>query len=492
MHTIFIIKPFITSTLIFQITLFNFNIRPPILFHHLNPTTLTTTTVRVEGKLNVPQNVTLTTDDLILEGTPSSSGEITGEGTVTATRALFDFSQPGGFKAKTWYAVAVPWQVDVRAYAENNGVYIINGSAEPIRQKMGTTFDLLYYDGERRAAEGHSNDCWKYVEDDDASKHIMYPGRAYMIYLTSDAQTIRFERKSGTKLITNTLAVYAFTLGTGNNKDANWNGIANPATYHAYINANVKNYSTNVLNVGQVYNAETRTYSVVNMNENNLVVGQPIFVQAIETNTSVVAYAAHDDAYNPSLAPRRSEEWSAPMTRYELMLASSDADVSDRIIVRMDQDKEEDTYIVGQDLVKMGISDMVPQMWIARYDSKMCINTIAGFDNTADYPLGISVQKDGEYELFIADQPNDETMLYLTYDNEAIWNLSYGGYIAPLNKGTNTHYGLRVVARQPQVATGIEEATIQNGDAIRKVIVEDKVFIIRNGEMYSIDGQLVE
>ena len=180
------------------------------------------------------------------------------------------------------------------------------------------------------------------------------------------------------------------------------------------------------------------------------------------------------------------------MTRYELMLASSDADVSDRIIVRMDQDKEEDTYIVGQDLVKMGISDMVPQMWIARYDSKMCINTIAGFDNTADYPLGISVQKDGEYELFIADQPNDETMLYLTYDNEAIWNLSYGGYIAPLNKGTNTHYGLRVVARQPQVATGIEEATIQNGDAIRKVIVEDKVFIIRNGEMYSIDGQLVE
>ena len=455
-------------------------------------TTLTTTTVRVEGKLNVPQNVTLTTDDLILEGTPSSSGEITGEGTVTATRALFDFSQPGGFKAKTWYAVAVPWQVDVRAYAENNGVYIINGSAEPIRQKMGTTFDLLYYDGERRAAEGHSNDCWKYVEDDDASKHIMYPGRAYMIYLTSDAQTIRFERKSGTKLITNTLAVYAFTLGTGNNKDANWNGIANPATYHAYINANVKNYSTNVLNVGQVYNAETRTYSVVNMNENNLVVGQPIFVQAIETNTSVVAYAAHDDAYNPSLAPRRSEEWSAPMTRYELMLASSDADVSDRIIVRMDQDKEEDTYIVGQDLVKMGISDMVPQMWIARYDSKMCINTIAGFDNTADYPLGISVQKDGEYELFIADQPNDETMLYLTYDNEAIWNLSYGGYIAPLNKGTNTHYGLRVVARQPQVATGIEEATIQNGDAIRKVIVEDKVFIIRNGEMYSIDGQLVE
>jgi hypothetical protein len=46
--------------------------------------------------------------------------------------------------------------------------------------------------------------------------------------------------------------------------------------------------------------------------------------------------------------------------------------------------------------------------------------------------------------------------------------------------------------RSPKVTTDIEEATILNGDAVRKVIVEDKVFIIRNGEIYSIDGQLVK
>ena len=440
------------------------------------------TTVEVKGKLNVPQNVTLTTDDLILEGTPSSSGEIIGEGTVTATRALFDFSQPGGFKARTWYAVAVPWQVAVPAYEKvNNGVYTKKGSGEFVQQELGRSFDLIYYDGARRATG--ANKAWNYVEDDEKAQHIMYPGRAYMIYLTADADIIRFERKEGAKLHTTNVETKKYSVSQGVNKDyADWNGVANPATYHAYLNVGATE------DYGQVYNADTKGYELFNMSENKLVVGQPIFVQPAD-ETTVVADA---NAYNPSLAPRRSEEWSAPMTRYELMLASSDADVSDRIIVRMDQDKEEDTYIVGQDLVKMGVSNMVPQMWIARYDSKMCINTVAGFDNTADYPLGISVQKDGEYELFIADQPNDETMLYLTYDNEAIWNLSYGGYIAPLNKGTNTHYGLRVVARQPQVATGIEEATIQNGDAIRKVIVEDKVFIIRNGEMYSIDGKLVK
>ena len=106
--------------------------------------------------------------------------------------------------------------------------------------------------------------------------------------------------------------------------------------------------------------------------------------------------------------------------------------------------------------------------------------------------MSLFVPKAGEYDLFIEDQPNSETMLYLTYDGEAVWNLSYGGYVLNLEKGTNAHYGLRIVYSAPKIATGIEETTIQNGDAIRKVIVNDQVYIIRNGEMYSIDGQLVK
>jgi len=94
--------------------------------------------------------------------------------------------------------------------------------------------------------------------------------------------------------------------------------------------------------------------------------------------------------------------------------------------------------------------------------------------------------------LFINDQPDDESMLYLTMEGQAVWNLSYGGYTLSLEKGTNTRYGFRIVAKKPAITTGIEEATILNGDKVRKVLIEDKVFIIRNGEMYSIDGQLVK
>ena len=444
--------------------------------------TVETTTVHVEGNLTITDDNELTTTDLILEGTPTTSGQISGEGTLTATHAYFHFSNgAAGFKAKTWYAVAVPWQVDVPANVAG-GVYFKKGTGAYVQQKLGKTYDLIYYDGARRATG--ANKAWNYVEDDPAAQQIMEPGRAYMIYLAADADTIRFERKAGAYLLTNSLQTNKYPVSAGVNGDyADWNGIANPATYHAYLNVGATEEQ------GQIYNAETKQYELFNMSEHKLVVGQPIFVQPAEATTVI----ANSNAYeNPSVpAPRRAKEWSAPLTRYEIMMAPSYEEVSDRIIVRMDEDKEENAYVVGQDLVKMGVSNLVPQMWIDRYDSKMCINTVAPVNNIADYPLGISVQKEGEYDLFIADQPNDETMLYLTYDGEAIWNLSYGGYELNLTKGTHNHYGLRIIAKAPQITTGIEETTILNGDPVRKVIVEDKVFIIRGEKVYSVDGQLV-
>lgn len=437
------------------------------------------TTVEVKGKLNVAADKTLTTDDLILEGTPSSSGEITGEGTVAATRALFDFSQPGGFKAKTWYAVAVPWQVAVPAY-QLGGVYIKKGEGEYVQQTLGSTFDLIYYNGELRATG--ASKAWNYVENDPAADRIMVPGRAYMIYLVSDADTIRFERKADAPLHTNSLKTKKYAVSEGVNSDyADWNGIANPATYHAYLNVGATEGK------GQVYNPDTKQYEMFNMSSNKLVVGQPIFVQP-QTAKTVVASDTYG-TYSP--APRRAKAEES-MTRYELYLAPSMDVATDRIIVRMSEDKETDEYIVGQDLAKMGVSSLVPQMWVDRYDSKMCINTAIPTDDQAYYPLGISVPQNGEYDIFLDDEPDSESTLYLTYDGEVIWNLSYGFYVAHLEKGTNTHYGLRIV-KTPKVATGIDNAETSGKDInVYKIIVDDKVFIIRGNQVYGIDGRLAK
>ena len=463
-----------------------------------NNTMTTTTTVHVRGTLEV-SGVTLTTDNLILEGTPTSSGEITGDGTVNATQnAYYHLTKADGFKAKTWYAVAVPWQVDVPAYQKaNNGVWVKekDGSGEFVQQELGRTCDLIYYDGARRAERGHDDKCWKYVEFDAKANHIMFPGRAYMIYFLEDIDEIRFVRKAYADLKTTTLAVEAHPSTSGNGSiDAGWNGIANPSTYHAFINPNTINTTYGGVNYGvnygQLYDGDSWTYQVINLDEDSLVVGQPVYVQVASNNT-VTAYANHDGAFPSHLAPRRATANAKPLIQCEVGIAPSEGETTDRVVVRALEDKE-DEYVIAQDLMKLGVSTVAPQMWVDRYNSRLCINTIAPTGKKAEYPLNITIPYDGSYTINLLEDLDANASLYLTYNGRAIWNLGYGAFETYLLKGTNTQYGLRIIYNAPQVTTGIDEATIENGEQIRKVLIDEKVYIIRNGEMYSITGAKVQ
>ena len=448
-------------------------------------TTVTTTKVHVTGHLVVTSN--LKTTDLILEGTLNTSGEIENNGTVTATNVYYDLSNGAeGFKARTWYAIAVPWQVDVPAYNQAGcGVYLTNDGVNYSQQNLGASFDLLYYDGAYRAQNGPSSKCWKLVEKDAAANHIIFPGRAYMIYLTSDAKTIRFKKKATADLFTNQTQVQLYDQQTGNDKDANWNGIANPATFHAYLN-------TASGNQGQIYIAGADRYEpIADMSAHPLVVGQPVFVQATNDKT-VVAYATNDDYVNH--APRRMSSSNEEKILAEVRIAPLDKAYTDRLYVGAEEFKA-DEYEIGKDLAKAGVSTKVAQMWVNRYNAQLCINSMELVNNRAEYPLTISAPAAGEYTIGMepsAMAENQTYVLYLTLNGQPIWNLNYNAYTATLEKGTTEGYGLRLVYNAPEITTGIEETTILNGEQVRKVMIDEKVYIIRGGQVYSIDGQLVK
>ena len=446
-----------------------------------------TTTVRVQGKLGVSAGKTFETEDLILEGSLDSSGQIENNGTINATNVYFDLSNgTEGFKARTWYAIAVPWQVDVPAYNQAGcGVYLTNDGVNYSQQNLGASFDLLYYDGAYRAQNGPSSKCWKLVEKDAAANHIIFPGRAYMIYLTSDAKTIRFKKKATADLFTNQTQVQLYVQQTGNDKDANWNGIANPATFHAYLN-------TASGNQGQIYIAGADRYEpIADMSAHPLVVGQPVFVQATN-NKTVVAYATNDDYVNH--APRRMSSSNEEKILAEVRIAPLDKAYTDRLYVGAEEFKT-DEYEIGKDLAKAGVSTKVAQMWVNRYNAQLCINSMELVNNRAEYPLTISAPAVGEYTIGMepsAMAENQTYVLYLTLNGQPIWNLNYNAYTATLEKGTTEGYGLRLVYNAPEITTGIEETTILNGEQVRKVMIDEKVYIIRGGQVYSIDGQLVK
>jgi hypothetical protein len=244
----------------------------------------------------------------------------------------------------------------------------------------------------------------------------------------------------------------------------------------------------------QVHNGDTigsDSYITSTITNRKFVVGKAVFVQA-PAPQSVVITPATTQSVITAQAPRRDRTAANSEENFIVEIAPENGNLADRIFVLTDEDKE-DKYVITKDLAKAGIGTTRAQMWINRYGAKLSKNTIAPVDNQANYPMSIYAPKAGEYTLYVAAQPNADQTLYLTYDGEAIWNLSNGAYSLDLNRGTDTHYGLRIsVKNAPQTATGVDEAVVNAQGETRKVLIDNKVFIIRGDKVYSIDGRLVK
>lgn len=361
-----------------------------------------------------------------------------------------------------WYAVAVPWQV-VAGDIEADGNALSWGSGNY----------LAYYDGSIRAAQGKVDACWKYLSNNDE----LVPGRLYMAYLEGNAAKLRFPKKEGADILNTSTDVHEYSSGTA--ADANWNGIANPAIFYAYLDHTGAT-------VGQVFNADAQSYEAVALS-NKLIVAKPIFVQAANNGTVSAVTTP------PAPAPvRRKAVAESLNAEYQVEIASYGR-MQDRLFINTNEDKEADTYTIGQDVLKFGVSDKVAQMWVNRYDAKLCMNTMAPVNSVAEFPLSIYAPVAGDYTIANASaNANAEYALYLTYNGEAIWNLSEGAYTAYLEKGTTAQYGLRISAKAPQNATSVDEALVDAQGETKKVLIDNKVFIIRGDKVYSVDGQLVK
>ena len=417
--------------------------------------------ITTDGSLTITGSVQAKNFILESDGSSASGQFLAGYDKLTFEHAYFDMKLNA--KNHKWYAVAVPWPVDAEHGVSVNGRTLT----------LGTDFDIIYYDGARRAVEG-KNKCWSYVEDDGVK--TLVPGRLYMIGLMGDAAVVRFEKKALTVLSTTTTSVAAHPESTGDATDRGWNGVANPALFHAFINPGVVE--------GQVYNPDSKSYSLITLNTSRLVVGEGAFVQAPATDNDI-----HAETSNPFSAPRRAQAHANLI--YDVRIAPLDADYTDRLFVKTTDSKEAEVYTVGGDLAKVGVSSLVPQMWVNRYNEKLCVNTQELRNYTATYPLGISVPAEGDYTINVEETDSEHT-LYLTLDGRVIWNLSMAPYTTKFEAGTNQRYGLRLVANAPQVVTGIEGALIDANGEVRKVMIDNQIYIIRGENVYSVDGQLVK
>ena len=441
--------------------------------------TLNSTTVHVSGALRIAPSASLTTTDLILEAQANTSGEITGNVQLNpGGHAYFDL-YINDTEPRHWHAFSVPFQIDLRK--AGNPIQINDETLT-----LGSGYDILFYDGAVRAEQGKVADCWKYVEDGDS---ILYPGKAYMIASASRAIVkVRFTKAD--------LAPIAFS-GTinvtgGSGDDGGWNGIGNPTTYHAIMEAGPT--VAQVHDGGKIGEDGYTEYNIYNL---KYVVGKAVYVQVSTNQSVVISHATGQGVITPKAPARRNtradinKEYLSLDDYYKVSIAQENSTNTCNVYV-LDEEDKEDAYVIGHDLSKFGLNTALLQMWVNRYDNQLSLNTTAPVDGVAYYPLGINAPKAGEYTISLQSWIDDEHALYLTYDGEAVWNLSDGAFSLYLEKGTTSRYGLRLVEKAPHVATGTDEAVVDAQGETQKVLINDHVYIIRGNNIYTIDGQLVK
>ena len=438
------------------------------------------------GKVTVTANIEV--DNLYLEGTDGTSGQlIATAGKVTATNAFYDYAF--NETVRHWRAFGVPWMVNLDAVPVKE---VKNQAGDPVSRTLvlGRDYDIIYYNGAKRASQGPGSSCWEWVKE---GSHILQPGKCYMIAFNSNVGTLRFAKSYGSPVVfTGAMNVAANTAADAANSGIN--AIANPMTYHTTMNAGPT--TAQVHNGGLIGEDD---YILYNIEDKKFVVGKAVYVQVDAAQPVVINAAGSEGVITPVAAPKRNAQRTTEKRYlslndyYHVAIQGVNETRAGHLYVLPEEDRA-DEYVIGHDLVKMGMSASASQIWIKRYGVNLCMHTAAPTDGVTEFPVNIYAPVAGEYSITNVQSPitNEDYTIYLTRDGEAIWNLSNSAYTLTLNKGTVSNYGLRISAKSPQTATGIDEAVVDAKGETRKVIINDQVYIIRGDQVYSVDGQLVK
>lgn len=362
-----------------------------------------------------------------------------------------------------WYDFTVPFEVEI-----SNGIYRY-GENTPMRN--GVDFVVMEYSESRRAtgARGWVN-----------ASGTLQPGRAYTIGLDKwEYTTYVFKKKAGSYATgTNSFNAVA---SAGASQTRGWNGLGNGSLSHAQLTGAFSNAKV------QIYDHAHNVYITKEANESNFAVGTAFFIQVSEAQT--ISYEAAQE--NRTLMAPSREVYTTDEFRLTLKDAETENE-TDRLWLSASEEATEE-YVIGQDLLKMGTptSGTVAQMWTTKGGKVLCDVETAMNGERATAPLSFYAPKAGQYELAIDQAPEDVT-LYLTYNDQVIWILSFGSYVFDLEKGTTEGYGLRMETnRAPQIATGIDEQTA--GAQNRKVMINNTLYIVTDeGAIFDVMGKNIK
>ena len=438
-----------------------------------------------------------------------------------------------------YYPIAVPFPVDVSAvdYADP---YLAGFS----RYGFSGQYAIKKYNGQQRADRGANYANWEIMNDGvdvgyGSGTETLVPGRGYIVtalpvpgeeyavlrfpmtvdnkWTTEGEQgsiTVKVEEEDVTTT-KNVVRVEAYVKEKGETPKMHkgWNllGIPYMSCYQtgsdmyagggaAAIMQGKFDFSTNqfddedpirYVSVPTHNFSEYLQYNIVD-EETKLLPGWCFFVQ-VETTGDLTYVAAKETASGLLYAPKREQEHK-PTIKTGIILSSETA--SDKTTFLISDKYSAAEYEINADLEKMfGENSYTLATYSLSNETRLAYNAMSRADAANVIPIGYRAPAEGEYTFAInpryAESGDFERIDLIDYETGFVTNLLQSSYTFTSDRTqSDSRFALNVVP-QKETPTGLEnDANDANG--VRKVIIDNKLYIILNGKMYDAKGVMVK
>ena len=420
--------------------------------------------------------------------------------------------------AKTYYPFAVPFA------AKNNENVEYLDSVLAAASTYGTHFAIKTYDGARRADVGEDKaNNWVRV----LRGETLQPGVGYIItaltYPDKDTATIRIpmtvpntwfkngEQAAVNTTVRNTIAVtaHAGAAATEHQRHAGWNFVANPYLT-SFAGGNVANdggldyingeliiegsyeYTDEEVPYVTVPAYDFAYYSQHKLSDVKLSPEWSFFVQVGTGGTMNFTTAGRQQA-PASIAARNAEERPVKMD-VDLILSDNHSSDQTGIIIC---DRYSDAYEIGRDLEKLfGSAYNLSVYTLMEDNTPLAFQALAIRSSMQVIPVGYRAPEQGEYTFRLNEATSSidllneqyEQLVLVDYQTGELTNLLYTDYTFYSERTqSNSRFAIYAVPRQ-NAPTDLPNA-IGSEEEVRKVIYNDHLYILRDGNVYNGMGQ---
>jgi uncharacterized repeat protein (TIGR02543 family) len=189
---------------------------------------------------------------------------------------------------------------------------------------------------------------------------------------------------------------------------------------------------------------------------------------------------------NPMYAPRRAATESDEPNVLKIFARGSR--YQDKLVV-LEREDFSRGYDSGWDGEAWGGGTLSPMVYVIGEGREDAVSAIPEFEGTV---VAFKAGEDEEYTIdFIYDAENEPLYLFDT-ENSSYTQIMTGEsyYFSTDDKAPHSRFIL--TRKAPQIATGVEPTSDGEGAKARKLLIEDKMYILLNGMLYDATGKVVK